>query len=148
MSLLLFMECRSWAVMNILSVGEKSQNNCLIGCYINKLPPYVTEIVRTVGSTSLCLFILIYMKANTTVRPARVDLMKSHTTSISDGFFQERISRQVAQFTEGCECLLSTLESSTELSDTENEIITHYCEELLSRTDSLRKRLRAKRGEL
>lgn len=74
--------------------------------------------------------------------------MKSQTTSISSGFFQKGISRHVAQFTEGCECLLSTLDSNTEFSDTEKEIVTHYCEELLSRTDSLRERLRAKRGEL
>lgn len=91
---------------------------------------------------------LQYVKAFTIVRSTAADLMKSHTTSISAGFFESRISRQVAQFTEGCECLLSTLDNNTEFSDTENEIITHYCEELLSRTDSLRERLRAKRGEL
>ena len=51
--------------------------------------------------------------------------MKSQTTSISSGFFQKGISRHVAQFTEGCECLLSTLDSILEFSDTEIEIVSH-----------------------
>jgi len=73
--------------------------------------------------------------------------MKSQFTSIIAEYFQKGISRQVAQFTEGCECLLSALENKTKFSENENEIIAYYCEELLSRTDSLRERLRAHRGE-
>jgi hypothetical protein len=48
------------------------------------------------------------------------------------------LSDDVARFSKGCECLLSALARDSRFSETEKAMISYYCEELMTQTQSLR----------
>jgi len=53
-------------------------------------------------------------------------------------FSLENISEDIAQYVKGCEHLLSALRRQTTFSETEKEIISYYCQEILAHTQSMR----------
>ncbi len=50
----------------------------------------------------------------------------------------EGIGEDVAQFITGCDRLLSALTCHARFSEPEKEMISHYCKEIMDRTQSLR----------
>jgi hypothetical protein len=50
----------------------------------------------------------------------------------------EQISNDVAKFTKGCECLLSVLAQHAEFSETEQNLISYYCQQIMVHTQNLR----------
>ena len=55
-------------------------------------------------------------------------------------FSLEGVSEDVAQFRKGCERLLSALARQTKFSETEKDMISYYCREIMIQTQSLQDR--------
>ena len=53
-------------------------------------------------------------------------------------FSLEGVSEDVAQFTKCCERLLSALTRHAKFSKTEKEMISYYCQEIMTHSQSLR----------
>lgn len=53
-------------------------------------------------------------------------------------FSLEGIGQDVAQFMKGCDHLLSALNHQATFSKSEKVLISHYCREIMSQTQSLR----------
>ena len=53
-------------------------------------------------------------------------------------FSLEGVSEDVAQFRKGCERLLSALARQNKFSETEKDMISYYCREIMIKTQSLR----------
>jgi hypothetical protein len=53
-------------------------------------------------------------------------------------FSLQGVSKDVAQFSKGCEHLLSALACRKEFSETERQMISYYCHEIMSKTEHLR----------
>jgi hypothetical protein len=55
-------------------------------------------------------------------------------------FSLEGVGEDVAQFRKGCERLLSALAHQTKFSETEKDMISYYCREIMIQTQSLQDR--------
>ncbi len=56
----------------------------------------------------------------------------------------EGIGEDVAQFITGCDRLLSALTCHTNFSEPEKEMISHYCKEVMVKTQALRDEIEKK----